>query len=118
MKRFEVRTSDEIQGKDLQFSALNLANLHGCKGYAKYSMSDKLFFEADGMEEQLDPFVTHCHCNTLSLRSHITGVTETGVIGYQSFIIVASMNGEVDSATKLNNQASIIALLCNCISII
>jgi acylphosphatase len=111
MKCFQIRISGEVQGEGLRFNTMHFAYKHGIKGYVKYSKPDEIFIEAEGGEEQLEPFIKFCQGNSLSSKLYTTGITETEVKGYKCFEIVSSINGEVDSPFNSSHRAPFFAFL-------
>jgi|JFJP01.1.fsa_nt_gi acylphosphatase len=111
MRCFQIRISGEIQGEGLRFSTMHHAYRHGIKGFVKYSKPNEILIEAEGAEEQLEPFIKYCQSTALSSKLHTTDNAETEVKGYQSFEIVASINGEADSLFKSIHQTPIMSFL-------
>ena len=68
MQHYNIRINGRVQGVGFRYSARNMANAFGIKGFVKNEYDGSVYIEAEGEEENLRRFIRWCRKGPVSGR--------------------------------------------------
>ena len=111
IKCFQITLTGKLRGRGLRFSTMYMAFPLNITGFVEYTGSGGIMIEAEGVEEDLEQFISGLRSLVLAFKISDISISETAPKGYSSFEIRYSYYGEELHAhqsftTKLLNSFS------------
>jgi acylphosphatase len=90
MKHYNITITGRVQKTGFRFSAMQAAYRYGVHGYVKNVDGDKVYIEAEGVDENLDDFLKWCQKGPVGAKVDGVEVSEGELKNFRSFDIISS----------------------------
>ena len=83
----EITVRGRVQGVGFRFSARNMAQLLGIKGFVRNQEDGSVYIEAEGVENQLNQFIYWCHTGPHHAYVEDVSIVKGEIKGFSYFDI-------------------------------
>ncbi|MEI6276391.1 MAG: acylphosphatase [Prolixibacteraceae bacterium] len=87
IKCFQITLTGKLRGRGLRFSTMYMAFPLNITGFVEYTGSGGIMIEAEGVEEDLEQFISGLRSLVLAFKISDISISETAPKGYSSFEI-------------------------------